>query len=74
VLRSGEWIRVKGKIVFQGKVTGNSRLRGEFWLRTNTLTRDAGGDFTNIVNVYPNATPTPEISVYFRTESSQEKP
>ena len=69
LLRPGEWIRVKGKMKLQQGLTGVAQLGAEFWLRTNTFTPHEGGGFTHIMNVYPNVTPTPTITVHFAPES-----
>lgn len=65
VLRPGEWIRVKARIALQPRPTGAAQMRADFWLRTNTFSPLAGGEFTASQNLYPNATPTPTVGVRF---------
>lgn len=62
-LLPGEWIHVRAKLTprYSPEETGAMQLLGGFWLRKNTFTPHPGGGFVSIVNLYPNATPTPPI-------------
>jgi len=65
-LKPGEWIRVRATMKLQTwpQEPVHARLRGEFWLRRNTFRPQAGGEFSEAQNLYPNATTTPSIPVY----------
>jgi hypothetical protein len=67
VLKPGEWIRVRGNVKLSDWPLDSTAacLRGEFWLRSNTLHPHPGGQFTAVNNLYPNATPTPKVKVHF---------
>ena len=66
-LQPGEWVRVRANMKLHTwpaePILG--RLRGGFWLRKNTFRPQAGGEFTDTQNLYPNATSTPSIAVHF---------
>lgn len=72
VLRPGEWIRVRGNIKLSNPPPEFTEgyLRGEFWLRSNTFHPHPGGQFIQMNNLYPNATPTPGIKVQFLPPSA----
>jgi hypothetical protein len=65
-LRPGEWVRVKATVKLRTWPLEPifARLRGSFWLRKNTFRPQSGGAFTEVQNLYPNATPTPSIPVH----------
>lgn len=75
-LRPGEWIRVRANMklhTWPGEpILG--RLRGAFWLRKSTFRPQAGGQFTDTHNLYPNATSTPSIAIHFLGSSASEPP
>lgn len=77
-LRPGEWIRVRADVKLRNWPVEpvSARFRGSFWLRRNTFRPQPGGEFTEIQNLYPNATPTPAIAVHLlgavRSERSKE--
>lgn len=75
-LRPGEWIRVRASVKFHSWPSEpvSTRLRGEFWLRRNTFRPHPGGRFTDVQNLYPNATPTPGIAVHLLRPASSEGP
>lgn len=57
-LQPGEWIRVGASMklhTWPGEPIFG-RLRGGFWSRKNTFRPQAGGEFTDTQNLYPNAT------------------
>jgi hypothetical protein len=62
-LKPGEWIRVRANVKLNSGPTepASVRFQGEFWLRTTTYHPHPGGSSSDIVNLYPNATPTPPI-------------
>ena len=64
VLKPGEWIRVKANVKLSKWPSEpvSARFRGSFSLRRNTFHPHAGGSFTEIHNLYPNATDTPWIA------------
>jgi hypothetical protein len=66
VLRPGEWITVRAnvKLLSWPSALVDTNFRGEFWLRRNMFHPHPGGGFTQMENLYPNATPTPGISVH----------
>src|ERR1700674_88103 len=72
VLRPGEWIRVRASVKFRSwpSEPASTRLRGDFWLRRNTFHPHPGGLFTEMQNLYPNATPTPWIAVHLLRPAS----
>jgi hypothetical protein len=65
VLKPGEWIRVRANVNLRAcpprPVT--TAFRGDFWLRNNTFRPTPGGQFTEVRNLYPNATSTPAVAV-----------
>jgi hypothetical protein len=65
-LRPAEWIRIRATVKLSTWPLKPvfARLRGSFWLRRNTFRPQSGGAFTEIQNLYPNATPTPSIPVH----------
>jgi hypothetical protein len=65
VLNPGEWIRVRANVKLSAVPRENlsARLKGTFWLRTNTFHPGAGGEFTDIRNLYPNAGTAPDLPV-----------
>jgi hypothetical protein len=67
-LKPGEWIRVTSNVKFHFWPPDpvSAHVRGEFWLRHNTFRPHPGGSFTEMDNLYPNATPTPSIPVRFK--------
>ena len=69
-----EWIRVKARLSIPKPALGSGLLRGEFWLRSNTFTPSPGGGFTMTVNLYPNATPAPPVSVQFVAGNKDDVP
>jgi hypothetical protein len=64
-LRPGEWVRVRATVKLRTWPLESvfARLRGSFWLRKNTFRPQSGGAFTEVQNLYPNATSTPSIPV-----------
>jgi len=71
-LRPGESIRVQASITIPRRITGAARVRGEFWLRSNTFNpHPGGGGTTAMVNLYPNVTPTPSVPVQFVAASTR---
>jgi hypothetical protein len=65
VLRPGEWIRVSAnvKLLTPPLEPGSMRFQGDFWLRKNTFRPHTGGQFIEAINLYPNRTPTPFVSI-----------
>ena len=65
VLNPVEWIRVRANVKLSSvpRETLSARLKGRFWLRTNTFYPSAGGGFTDIRNLYPNAGTAPDLPV-----------
>lgn len=76
VLKPGEWIRVKAKIKVSFVSAGSisARARGEFWWRKDTFRPHPGGSFTETINLYPNSTATPPISVQLVQSAAPEQP
>lgn len=76
LLRRGEWIRVKANVKLEKwpRDRGSVHLRGTFWLRRVTFHPRPGGQFTEIENLYPNATPTPPILVVLAPLGRPDKP
>jgi hypothetical protein len=64
-LKPREWIQVRANVNLHAcppkPVTEG--FRGEFWLRQNTFRPTPGGQFTEVRNLYPNATSTPAVAV-----------
>jgi len=67
VLRPGEWVRVDARLKFHTWPPEpiSTHLRGDFWLRRITFYPHPGGEFKEVQNLYPSATPTPGIPVRF---------
>src|SRR5262245_40744975 len=65
ILRPGEWIRVSAnvKLLTPPSEPLSMRIQGDFWLRNNTFHPQAGGQFIEANNLYPNRTPTPFVPV-----------
>lgn len=76
LLRPGDWIRVKANVKLQKwpQNRASVNLRGTFWLRRITFHPRPGGQFTEIQNLYPNATPTPPILVLLAPLERPDKP
>jgi hypothetical protein len=66
VLKPGEWIRVRANVRFNQWPSEpvSAHLRGHFWLRRKTFYPHPGGGSTDVQNLYPNVTPTPEVAVH----------
>ena len=66
LLKPGEWIRVRANIKFRFRTSKSTpaNLRGEFWLRRNTVHPRVVGGFTETQNLYPNTTATPAMPVH----------
>lgn len=66
-LKPGEWIRVKANVSLQLRPPISEAtsvlFRGGFWLRKNTFVPHPGGDFADVQNLYPNASPTDPLRV-----------
>lgn len=65
VLKPAEWMRIRAGVQFSSlpAETLQAGLKGTFTLRTNTFYPRAGGAFTEIRNLYPNAGDAPELRV-----------
>jgi hypothetical protein len=73
-LKPGQWVRVKAKIKLHTWPSKpmEAQLRGDFWLRKNVFKPHDGSEFTEAVNVYPNHTALPTVTVDFSpTRSTQ---
>jgi hypothetical protein len=66
-LQPGQWIRVKARVRLHTWPSGpvTAKLQGDFWSRRNVFTPLGGGGFTQTTNLYPNATFSPSIIVWF---------
>jgi hypothetical protein len=75
-LKPGEWIRIRATMKLSNWPNEPvfARLRGSFWLRRNTFHPQPGGAFTEIQNLYPNATPTPSIPVHLLGQTPRGNP
>lgn len=75
-LRPGEWIRVRATVKLHTWPLEPifARLRGGFWLRRNTFRPQPGGAFTQVQNLYPNATPTPSLAVHLLGSAPSDQP
>ncbi len=64
-LEPGQWINVKARLKLDTwPVEGATAIaKGGFWLRRNIYRPHAGGSFTQIQNLNPNATSTPSLEV-----------
>lgn len=76
VLRPGEWIRVNAnvKLLKCPPAPVSARFRGEFWSRKNTFRPQPGGQFTEVNNLYSNATPTPFVAVWLFPPAASDRP
>lgn len=74
-LRPGQWIRVKSRVKLHTwpSKSAKARLTGDFWLRSNVFTPREGGGFTQIMNLYPNRTFFPAITVRFTPTRSDQR-
>jgi hypothetical protein len=72
VLKPGEWLRVCADVKLQSRSSkaGFAQLRGAFSLQRNTFYPHAGGSFTMVDNLYPNATPTPSVDIHWLASES----
>ncbi len=66
-LKPGQWIRVRAKVKLHTWPSRpiEGRLRGDFWFHRNVYRPQNGGGSTDVVNVYPNHTVLPELTVHF---------
>ena len=80
-LKPGEWIRVKANVKLRTWPSEpvSARIRGEFWLRSNTFRPHPGGGSTATENLYPNITPSdpatwPHVNFIRASEQQDAKP
>lgn len=72
MLRPGQWITVRANVKLRSSPSEEvaTRFHAEFWLRRNTFQPHPGGEFTEMQNLYPNATSTPGIPVHLLHQAS----
>jgi hypothetical protein len=66
-LQPGEWIRVTAEVKLSAPpaTADSAKLIGSFALAGNTYYPHPGGCFTDVENLYPNATRTPPLTVFW---------